>query len=104
MGIGRMSGKCDRRIGVLVVGLALCACTAGGVATSPTPASPPSPTQPAAPSAVRPAISDLVDVYGEPIDVSSLPGRIVFSSGIEDIYTVNADGSGLQRLTTSEDL
>jgi TolB protein len=88
----------DRGMGVLLVVLVLSACTDSGVTTSP------SPSQPAGPSAVQPAMNDLVDVHGEPIDVSSLQGRIAFSSGTEDIYTVNADGSGLKRLTTSEDL
>jgi dipeptidyl aminopeptidase/acylaminoacyl peptidase len=88
----------DRGIGVLLLILVLGACTGKGVSTAS------SPTQPAGPSAVQPAIDDLVDVQGEPIDVSSLQGRIVFSSGTEDIYTVNADGSGLKRLTTSQDL
>jgi Tol biopolymer transport system component len=82
---------------VLLVFLVLSACTEGGVTTSA------SPTESAG-STAQPAIGDLVDVHGEPIDVSSLQGRIVFSSGTEDIYTVNADGSGLERLTTSEDL
>jgi Tol biopolymer transport system component len=77
--------------------LVLSACTEGAVATSP------SPTQPAG-STAQPAIGDLVDVHGESIDVSSLRGRIVFSGGTQDIYTVNADGSGLEPLTTSEDL
>ena len=53
------------------------------------------------PAATRsPGIGDLVDVEGEPIDAWSLRGSIVFSSGTEDVYSVNADGSGLQRLTT----
>ncbi len=88
----------DRVVGALLAVLLLSACTDRGVTTSP------SPMRPAEPSSAPPAIDDLVDVHGEPIDVSSLQGRIVFSSGIEDIYTVNADGSGLKRLTTSEDL
>jgi Tol biopolymer transport system component len=45
-----------------------------------------------------------VDVRGEPIDVASLRGRIAFSSGGEDIYTMNADGSELMRLTSSKAL
>ena len=77
----------DRGMGVLLVLLVLGACTDSGVTTSP------SPTHPAGPSAVQPAIDDLVDVHGEPTDVSSLQGRIVFSSGTDDVYTVNADGS-----------
>jgi Tol biopolymer transport system component len=39
---------------------------------------------------------------GGAIDVSALKGRIVFSAGPahgEDVYVVNADGSGLRRLT-----
>jgi TolB protein len=88
----------DRGMGGLIVVLVLSACTAGGVTTSS------SPTQPPGPSAVQPAIGDLIDVHGEPIDVSSLRGRIAFSSGTEDIYSVNADGSRLKRLTRSKAL
>ena len=101
MARGNSRGEGEMRdcgMGVLLVVLVFSACTNSGVTTSS------SPTQPAERSAVPPAIDDLVDVSGEPIDVSSLQGRIVFSSGTEDIYTVNADGSGLKRLTTSEDL
>jgi dipeptidyl aminopeptidase/acylaminoacyl peptidase len=87
-----------RVIGVLLVVLVLSACTGGQVTTPSTPA------EPAEPSSPPPAIGDLIDVYGEPIDVSSLRGRIAFSSGTEDVYTVNADGSRLKRLTTSEAL
>jgi len=36
---------------------------------------------------------------GRPIDVSSLKGRIVFSDSASDVWAVNADGSGLVRLT-----
>lgn len=39
-------------------------------------------------------------VVGEPIDVSTLTGRIVLSTE-DDIYTANADGSGLVRVTRS---
>jgi TolB protein len=97
----------DRAVGVLFVAFMLGACTGGGGTTAATPtrsAATTSPTQSAEPSAARPAISDLVDVLGEPIDVSSLQGRIVFSSGTEDIYIVNADGSGLTPVATSEEL
>jgi TolB protein len=99
------------------MGLMLAACTDRDTTTTTTTPSQTqpavtSPVQPAEPSTVQPdpastrqhAIGDLVDVHGEPIDVSALRGRIVFSSGIDDIYAVNADGSGLQRLTTSENL
>ena len=37
-------------------------------------------------------------VVGEPIDVSTLTGRIVLSAD-DDIYTANADGTGLMRVT-----
>jgi TolB protein len=87
----------DRAIGVLFVALVFGACTDGRVSSS-------SPTQPAGPLPTQAAIDDLVDVHGEPIDVSSLQGRIAFSSGTDDIYMVNADGSGLKRLTRGEDL
>jgi TolB protein len=40
-------------------------------------------------------------LIGSPIDVSALAGRITFSNGTDDIWSVNADGSGLKRLTTS---
>jgi Tol biopolymer transport system component len=39
------------------------------------------------------------EVTGTPIDASTLTGRITFSGGTDDIWTVNADGSGLKRLT-----
>jgi Tol biopolymer transport system component len=35
-----------------------------------------------------------------PIDLSELSGRIAFSSGTDDVYAVEADGSGLTRLTS----
>jgi Tol biopolymer transport system component len=87
-----------REIGVMLAVLVLTACTDEGVVA------PPSPTQVSGSIAAEPAIGDLVDVRGDPIDLSSLEGRIAFSSGTDDIYTVNADGSGLRRLTTSNDL
>lgn len=34
-----------------------------------------------------------------PVDVSTLSGRIAFSASTDDVYVVNADGSGLRRLT-----
>ncbi len=36
-----------------------------------------------------------------PVDVSALPGRITFSNSTDDIWTVNAGGAGLRRLTTN---
>lgn len=38
---------------------------------------------------------------GAPVDVSTLPGRIAFSNSTDDIWTINADGTGLRRLTTN---
>jgi TolB protein len=92
------SGMGERRIIVLVAVLTLAACTGGEKAT------PSSSTRLASPSPGQPAIGELVDVRGEPIDLSSLQGRIVFSDGINDIHTINANGSGLRRLTRSSDL
>jgi Tol biopolymer transport system component len=86
----------DRWMGLAFVVLVLTACTGDSDNISSSPA------QPSRPSPTQPAIGDLVDVHGAPIDVSSLQGRIVFSSGIEDIYTVNADGSALRRVTMSK--
>jgi Tol biopolymer transport system component len=90
----------DRGVGALLAVplLILAACTSEPATSSS------SPSGSAAPSPAQPAIEDLVDVRGDPIDVSSLQGRIAFSSGTDDIYTINADGSGLERLTRGEDL
>ncbi len=87
----------DRAIGVLFAVLVLGACTNG-------PVTPATTAKPSEPPNASPAIGDLVGVRGEPIEVSSLQGRIVFSSGTDDIYTVDADGSGLERLTKSKSL
>ena len=60
-----------------------------------------SPTNiPAATATTQPATPLVTDG----IDISSLTGRIVFSAGPpheEDIYVINADGSGLTQLTTN---
>jgi TolB protein len=82
--------------GTLALATLLCAgCTAAR--PSPTPA--PSAThQESAPASAVPSPES-----GPAIDVSALKGRIVFSAGpghAEDIYMVNADGSGFRRLTT----
>ena len=94
------------RIGVGLIVLAIGACSARSTAapTAPTSASPAPSAAPTArisapASTSSPRIGDLVDVRGEPIDPSSLTGRIVFADGTTDIYVVNANGSGLQRLT-----
>ena len=70
-------------------------CTA--TQSSPTPAL--TPTD----QATGPATHGSPSAVGAAIDVSSLKGRIVFSAGsphAEDVYVVNADGSGFHRLTT----
>jgi Tol biopolymer transport system component len=87
-------------LGALAVGslIVLGACTApqrGRGPSSPA-ATPHSPDQP--------EIAELVDMRGQEIDVSSLDGRIVFSSATDDVYVIDADGSGLQRVTRSGDL
>jgi TolB protein len=90
------------RIGVALVVLSITACSDRLSTASPSAVALPAPSAESSGPAPtrRPAIGDLVDVLGEPIDPSSLEGRIVFASGTDDIYTVNADGSGLQRLTS----
>ena len=53
-------------------------------------------------SAPTPASSSTAGAaIGSPIDVSVLIGRITFSSGTDDVWVVNANGSGLRRLTTN---
>ena len=91
-----------RRVWIaLLVTVVLGGCTDRAVTSSPAPTrtATPSPATSAPSATRRPAIGDLVDVKGEPIDPSSLRGRIAFADGTNDIYTVNADGSGLHRLT-----
>jgi Tol biopolymer transport system component len=54
-------------------------------------------------TAPTPAVSATAGLaIGFPIDVSSLSGRITFSSGTDDVWVVNANGSGLKRLTTNQ--
>src|SRR5919204_2555687 len=58
------------------------------------------PVATSASTAPTPAVSSTAGrVTGTPIDASTLTGRITFSGGTDDIWTVNADGSGLKRLT-----
>ncbi len=86
----------DKRLSVaLVTGLVvLVSCT--GKSAIPKP----SPTR--SPSAPRPAVSSTAgESIGSPIDVSTLEGRIAFSNGTDDVWILNADGSGLKRLTTN---
>ena len=55
-----------------------------------------SPTRP--PTAPTPAVSATAGLaIGSPIDTSSLTGRITFSNGTDDVWVVNANGSGLKR-------
>jgi TolB protein len=52
--------------------------------------------------AISPSTAGAPSPAGPGIDVSSLKGRIVFSTGpphAEDVYLIDADGSGLRRLT-----
>jgi Tol biopolymer transport system component len=82
-------------VGVPVLATALCiGCSTTQPSPTPTPTATPLPRQPTfgASSSAGPAIA-----------VSSLKGRIVFSTGsphAEDVYVINADGSGLRRLTS----
>jgi Tol biopolymer transport system component len=89
----------SRLLSLAIIGATatMAVCTGGSKTTA-------SPSRPRAASA-SPAVQGLSprasDVVGTPIDVSALGGRIVFSNATEDIWMVNADGSGLQRLTTN---
>jgi Tol biopolymer transport system component len=82
----------DRSTGALLVSalVAVVACSGDASGPAPTRSATPSPT---------PIDSRVRVVVGEPIDVATLEGRIVLSSE-DDIYAVNADGSGLRELTT----
>jgi len=58
------------------------------------------PTEATASSPVPSPVDSRVRVLvGEPIDVSSLEGRITLSSD-DDVYTANADGTDLQQVTS----
>ena len=92
------------RIGFAFMALAITACSVRSTATpgasSASSSRGPAATAPAPASTRSPGIGDLVDVRGEPIDPASLRGRIVFADGVNDLYSVDADGSGLRRLTS----
>jgi TolB protein len=60
----------------------------------------PSPTASVAPTPVVRSGADPV-LIGEPIDLATLTGRIVFDD-FEDIYTMAADGSDLRRVTSRD--
>jgi Tol biopolymer transport system component len=88
-------------LAVCVVLAAACGSTAtpeasgGGASTSPIDASPSSEASPVATRAV--------EVTERPIDLTTLSGRIAFSAGApnaEDVYIVNADGSGVVKVTS----
>lgn len=78
--------------------LALATSCTGG--STPSDASASGPTAAATGSPVpSPVDSRLRVLIGEPIDVSSLEGRITLSSD-DDVYTANADGTDLEQVTT----
>jgi TolB protein len=69
-----------------------------------TPASPTATSSPldASPEVATPApIATAGAMLGSPVDVATLTGRIVFSGGTDDVWMVNADGSGLIQLTAN---
>jgi Tol biopolymer transport system component len=82
----------SRHATAVVVTLLLSACTSStaGQRQSPTARSP-EPSR-------SPVDSRVPVVIGAPIDVSTLDGRIVLSTE-DDVYSANADGTGLVRLT-----
>lgn len=74
----------SRALAVIAFSFVLAACTAAPEATS-------------APNSTSAVGQD------SPIDISTLTGRITFSAGAphgEDVYIINADGSGLTQVTT----
>jgi Tol biopolymer transport system component len=77
---------------VWLSGLAACSPPAAihGPTSTSAPATPPEPAGCGAPTVpVR-----------QPIDIRQLTGRIAFSKSTDDIYVINANGTGLTRLTT----
>ena len=89
----------SRSVVVVATTLALLAACSPSASPSPPPAS-------AAPSMARQSASPRATTLaagpsgapGAPIDVASLEGRIVFGT-FDDVYSVNADGTDLTRLT-----
>jgi TolB protein len=74
----------------------LSGCGSGGRASAPSTESPP-PTTTGSPSPASPAPT------AGGVDLSSLTGRIAFSGGsphAEDVYVIQADGTGLTRVTS----
>ncbi len=97
----RTQSRCRRchhhlRVLLLLIGVTTGACTTRE------PARDTAPPETASPRTEQRAIGELVDVRGAPIDIASLEGRIAFSSATDDVYVIDADGSGLRRVTTSE--
>ncbi len=86
------------RLGVGVAAVVVAGCTSGGDADSGSVAGPPPPSTRVSPDSR--ASSEPSPTISGSIDVSSLAGRIAFSNGTEDVWVVNADGSGLHRLTS----
>src|SRR6266545_4863530 len=81
--------------------VALTACTSGGVAPSGSQVTASAPST--RPSPELPANGTPAAAASGAIDLSTLTGRIAFSGGspgAEDVYVVNADGTGLRRVTT----
>src|SRR6266508_2811169 len=97
----RTQSRCRRcphhhRMLNLLIGVTTGACTTRETARDT------APPETASPRTEQRAIGELVDVRGAPIDIASLEGRIAFSSATDDVYVIDADGSGLRRVTTSE--
>jgi len=78
-------------LGVLLVLLAACTTPGAGQPGRGSGPAPPASNQPAPPASRASA----------PIDVPALPGKITFSNSTDDIWTINADGTRLRRLTTN---
>lgn len=85
-----------RRLSVGLMGASLTACSSTPVVTAPTLHARAS-DAPAVTATPRPSAAPATTGH---IDISALTGRIVFSDDINDIWMMNADGSGLTQLTT----
>jgi TolB protein len=86
-----------RLLAATTIGLA--GCTTGSA--SPGGPTPPGGSSPGSTASPQSAASSGSPVASGGNDISALAGRITFSSGTNDIYVVNANGSGLRRLTSN---
>jgi TolB protein len=75
------------------ISIGLVGCTSGSA--SPSGLTPPAASSPESTASLGSSVAS------GGIDISALAGRITFSSGTDDVYVVNANGSGLRKLTSN---